>query len=184
LPLAGWRTGSEIRLVRLRHFGDAVDVVLVDIFGADVFYPAAGLAPGHAGRPRRIEDLRILDRELDAQSLALIILIDEGGLLGRDGSLFADVAFLQSLGDFVIDHAVTLDDMERFTERRAELICKREGPQFVADRIHDESVAFIVSDRIPVPRGRDFRRMLSIQLHAADLVVLHEKKDDLVPLLN
>src|SRR5262245_39648693 len=35
-----------------------------------------------------------------------------------------------------------------------------------------------------MPSGRDLRRMLHIHTHAADLVILHVKDDDLVPLLD
>ena len=73
--------------------------------------------------------------------------------------------------------------MQRFAERRAVHVHDGSRSQFEPDRIDHQRVAFVMTDGIAVPGGRDLRGMLLVQAHAADLVILHVKENDLILLL-
>ena len=74
-------------------------------------------------------------------------------------------SFIPFFNGFVIEEPVTLDHMHGLGERSAEHVKHRKRPDLDPDRIDHQGVAFIVADRIPVPRRRDVRWMGLIEAH-------------------
>ena len=91
---------SEIRPVRRRHRGVPSGIIFMPVFGADIFRPfAQGTPISYSRRPRHREGALILDRELELQSLTLIVGVDSP--LGDAAVLFF-APFLRFFRGFVI----------------------------------------------------------------------------------
>lgn len=116
---------SEIRLVGTRHPGVRFEVVLVarivfHIFRTDTFFPffSQSTPISYGCRPRHREDAVILHGEFELQAVALVVAIDR--ISGDVGPFFL-APFLRFFCSFVIKEPVTLDHVQSFGVRGAEL---------------------------------------------------------------
>src|SRR5712672_647506 len=106
----------KIRFIRVRDQGVLAGIIFVAVLGADLFLPWASGAPiGDDRRPRRGEDICVLDRELKMQAFAFVVEIDEYaiGIRAVGAAIFLFVLVESFLRGLVIDHAIALHQMQR-----------------------------------------------------------------------
>src|SRR5262245_22914710 len=104
---------SKVRFVGLRNIGVLVCVIFAEVLGADLFHPRHAAPPVCGdGRPRRGEDVRILDRELELEPPAVAGIDRHCSRRATDAAVLFLVPFLRVLRFGGIDQAVTLDEMK------------------------------------------------------------------------
>src|SRR5690242_6137400 len=114
---------------------------------------------GDKARPRRGKHLQVLHRDLDLQSLMRRIGVylappNWGTEIGNGIGVHSIRAFMLSGGGArggSVDQPVTLDHMQRRTVRRAVRIDHGEWTDLLANRIDDERIALVMTDRIAFP---------------------------------
>src|SRR5258705_2347147 len=172
---------SKIRLLGLRNVLEALMQHVGIILGADRLVPVApDAAVGHLRRPGHGEDVRILDRELHLESLAVLQIDRRDTRLGADTACDLFLTRERFLRLSSIDEPIALDDVHRLALRRAESVGRGVGLKLDTDRVDDELVAFIMADGMSHRRRRQFRRMPLAQPNVPNLIVVGVEDDDLV----
>jgi hypothetical protein len=141
-------------------------VILSRVFGARIFRPQTIRSPVRdRGRPRRVENVRVLDRKLNLQPFAFVVWIEHDAFVDRAGGAvarFGNRLFGGCFSGIVINQTVTLHEMQGGAVRCAVKVDHGKRSNLEAYRVHDQRIAFIVSDGIARPTGGHLCRMLRI----------------------
>src|SRR5262249_52293944 len=122
---------------------------------------AAGLAISDLGRPRSREDVGIVDGELELETFAAVIEVNENAVaIGTVGAAVFLFILLESAAcGLVIDKAVALDHMHGRALGRAVRVSHGDTADLDADGVDDQRVAFIVTNGVARPSRRHARGM-------------------------
>src|SRR5262249_42503424 len=156
--------------------------VVVDVLGADVLdQEPLGALILDVARPGHVESPGILDREVDAQHLALVAAVDD--IIDPAGTAEAARTNWLRLRARLVYHVEAVDDVERLGMGRAVSVNRRKRLHGDTDGIHDERVALVAPNGIAIPAGRHFRGVLRVQAHVAYLARMREEQRYLTLLL-
>src|SRR5260370_109159 len=170
LPMPSLATPSKIRLGGNRDADVFVSVESSRVFGAGDLRPFKTVARiNHARGPGCRERASILDGEIDLQVLVSVVGGEGAGLTPKPLSGALPCTFR----GFVIDQPIAFHHVQLFGVRRAEQINHGIRPVGLdPHRVDDQRVAFVMADRVPVPRRRQLRGMRLVHPHIADFMIL------------
>ena len=186
----GQKPGVRIRAnpTALAAYGLNVDDLRTTISNANVNTPK-----GNFDGPARAYTINANDQVTDPATFRDIVVAYRNGApvrvsdvatvedrAARGLGILFDIALYGILGLVVIKQPIAFHHVQLLGERRAIHVDHGKRPDLDTHRINDQRVAFVMADRIPIPRWRHLRGMRLVHAHAADFIAMPVDHRDVI----